>query len=236
MRPSVSEHESNLRDAYEAGRLKGVYDGISRKSRVKMGGLPADQYTVSTETMKNGTVEMLVKNPDFKEVGSKPVSLGEALRNLSEHEDDPVSLGKNALDEKIIISNAASEMKLEKGFVPEPGMDVPQSGITLISAAVDYKVFKEQKVWSSFAEAKKIKFGADFKKENILILVSMSDFPNGIFSIKKVQKKSNGEIIVDYAVNPVIMSVGIEGEIRDSYAYATIPKNTKKIILRQVSP
>ena len=216
-------------------RMKGIYTMPPIKSKVVQGGLPSEKYDMSPETNPEGSTGMLVKMKDFKGVAVKRKNPMQMLNEMASPAKPSVSFKEDVSDGKILIQSAEDmPVKLDcSQGVPEPGMPLERSGITLITAPVDYKIFSSESVWKSFADAYGIKLNNDFKKNSVVVLVSMSDFPNGIFSIKEVKtEKDTAEVL--YSVNPLLMSSGIDADMRRQYAFAQIPAGTKKVVLRQV--
>lgn len=215
--------------------MKGIYTMPSVKSKVVQGGLPSEKYDMSPETNPEGSTGMLVKMKDFKGVAVKRKNPVQMLNELSSPAKPSVTFREDVSDGKILLQ-PSGEMPVKLDYsegVPEPGMPLEKSGITLITAPVDYKIFSSGSVWKTFADTYGIKLENDFKKNSVVVLVSMSEFPHGIFSIKDVKtEKNNVEIL--YSVNPLLMSSGIDADMRRQYAYAQIPAGTKKITLRQV--
>ena len=72
----------------------------------------------------------------------------------------------------------------------------------------------------------------DFASGNLLILVSVSDFPSGIFRVVNVETGKK-ETVVKYRVNPLGMVDETPKEQREAYAAALVPKN-KPVRLEQV--
>ncbi|MBO4556199.1 MAG: hypothetical protein J5706_05505 [Elusimicrobiales bacterium] len=230
LRPAEEEEE---RDVAEDEKLKGIYTIPPIKSNVTQGGLPEEKYEYSSEENPEGSTSFVVKiGKDFKAVGEKPQSPAKALAGLAAPKKAGVSLGKNALDKEIMPESSSGTVKLESSGVPEPGFPLEKSGITMISVPVDYKIFSSADVWKNFADAYRIKFDNNFAANDLVVLVSLSDFPPGIFSIKEVLSEKGGVKLV-YSVNPLLMSAGIEEDLRTQYAVAKIPKGTKKITLVQ---
>ena len=223
--------EEEARDVVEDEKMKGIYTTPPIRSRISQGGQP-DDYE-ARESNPESTTGLIGKIDGFESVGEKPKNPAKILSELAQPKKVMVGLDEKQLDKQIILAPAEEKTKLDSGQgVPEPGMPLERSGIAMISVPVDYKLFSSQDVWQKFAETYHITYKNDFSKNDMIVLVSMSDFPPGIFSIKEV-KKEGGEIKVIYSVNPLLMSAGIEESLRKQYAYAPVPKGTKKVVLEQ---
>lgn len=229
----IRPHEKEQpRDLAEDEKMKSVYTIPPVKTKIVQGGLPSDRYEYSKETAEDSSMDMLVKVKNFKAVGEPPKSSMQLLADMLTPEKPSVKMG-NISGKVDILQSSISAVNIENTGVPEPGLPLEKSGITIISVPVDYKIFSDVSVWQSFASAHKIDFKNDFSKNALAVLVSMSDFPNGIFEISEVYREKE-QVIVSYAVNPLNMSYGAESEIRDKYAIAQVPFGTKQIVLKQV--
>jgi len=231
LRPAQEEEPE--RDAAEDELMKGMYTLPPIKSNIAQGGLPEDKYEYSSEENPEGSTSFIVKmKEDFQGVGEKPKTPMQALAGLAAPKKAGVSLGKNALEAEITPEMSSAAYKIEQSGVPEPGFPLEKSGITMISVPVDYKIFSSSDVWKTFADVHGIKYENDFSASDLAVLVSLSDFPPGIFAVKEVVPEKDGVRIV-YSVNPLLMSAGIEEDLRRQYAIAKLPKGTKKITLVQ---
>jgi len=233
---TAAEEESDIIAASKQDeRMKSIFSVIPVKTNKVQGGLPYEKYDMSPETNPEGSTSMLMKmKGDFKGVGEKPKNPMQILNDMAAPEKPFVSFSKSDYDGKIMISSESAQPKLDRSEgVPEPGLPLERSRITKISAPLDYKIYRDAKVWKAFADANGIKTDNDFNKNALIVLISMSDFPNGIFSIKEI-KKEDGGLTVYYSVNPLLMSAGIEENLRNQYAVSAIPKDTKTVTLKQI--
>jgi hypothetical protein len=151
-----------------------------------------------------------------------------------------IPAARQGLSTAAVTSNGAIQLVKDKDFsgVAEKPKDMMamlsgQEGVTLLAAPVDYKVFKSSETWWTFANARKLKPAPhDFGAFDLVILVSLSDFPSGIFSVAGVEP-GRKETLVKYRVNPLAMAAGTDPGNRDSYASAPVPKG-RPVRLQQV--
>ena len=180
----------------------------------------------------------IVKDSDFEGVNEKPKTMMQKLQAMAEAKKskfDPIQLNDKDLKKKIFISTEVLNQSVKSSKVPGLGEDEQgDSKITMIKAPVDYKLFKDSKTWGAFTSSHKGNFpDIDFSRENVVILVSLSDFPSGIFKITDVIKETK-EIIIKYRVNPLIMAVGNKPDIHKHYTASSISKADLPILLVQV--
>lgn len=199
------------------------------------GGLAAPRTNFSSAPVVSGGV-MVVKEKDFSGVSEKPKSMMEMLSDMSggdKKKPAPIKLKDEDLDKKIDVGGKVEEPKVKARPMPELGREAGQEGPTLLSAPVDYKLFKTQSTWAAFAGARKQKpVNNDFSRYDLLILVSLSDFPNGIFSVQGVDAGPK-ETVVRYRVNPMGMAAETPAAQRDAFATAQVPKG-RPVRLEQV--
>ncbi len=181
----------------------------------------------------------IIKDSDFEGVNPPPKSMMRKLRDMAQskkNKTDPIQLNERDFDKKIFISTDVVKQTVKISRVPGLGEADAQSDskITMIKVSVDYKLFTGVKTWAAFTSSHKGDFpDIDFTKKNAVILVSLSDFPSGIFKIVGIIKKSK-EIIVKYRVNPLIMAVNNKPDRHDYYTAAGMPKVDLPIRLVQV--
>ncbi|MBI4655409.1 MAG: hypothetical protein HY746_01555 [Elusimicrobia bacterium] len=181
---------------------------------------------------------MIVGEKDFEGVEEPPKSMMEVLQEMADAKKKipPIYLSDSDVSKKISISRGnIKEPSLKASSMPAPGDSTdPVSGLAMIRSPVNYKIFKDSATWSAFADLHKVRVRKiDFDREDALILVSMSDFPSGIFKIVKVEKKRS-QLTVKYRVDPLAISVENPDKEQDFYASIAIPKNPSGIILEQV--
>mgnify|MGYP001765330315 CR=1 FL=1 len=190
------------------------------------GGLPPPRTNFSSAPFSSGGV-MVVKNKDFNGVAARPKTMMELLSELGggdRSKPAPIKITDTDMDKKIAIGGEVKPPKVAAASMPEIGREAGQEGATLLSVPVDYKLFKSAETWAAFAAARKQKAVAhDFSKSDLLILVSLSDFPNGIFSVAGVEPDKK-ETVVKYRVNPMAMTPETPAAQRDAYAAAPVPK------------
>lgn len=199
------------------------------------GGLPAPRTNFSSAPFSSGGV-MLVKDGEFNGVAEKPKSVMDMLSELGggdKRKPAPIKLKDEDLDKKITVGGQIKPPPVKASVTPDQGRGAGLEGQTMLTAPVDYKVFKSSETWWTFAAARKQKAGPhDFSKADLLILISVSDFPNGIFTVDSVEAGKK-ETVVRYRVNPMGMASETPAAQRDAYASAPVPKG-KPVRLEQV--
>jgi hypothetical protein len=184
----------------------------------------------SASVRSEGSI-MLVKNGEFGGASQEEQSMMEVLTEMSgsgKKKIAPVHLAYSDLDKKIIVSRpGGAGAPLNSSAVPKPGEAAFVTGAkTMVTAPVDYKVFRDAETWSAFASSHKGRFpDVDFSKEQMLILVSVSEMPSGIFKISGVEKKAK-ETVVLYRVDPLVMSAENGAKERDFYSAVPITKDS----------
>lgn len=177
----------------------------------------------------------VVKDRDFNGVAEKPKGMMDMLNDMGggRRKPAPVKLDDSDLDRKMRkIGEDPAEQKLKAAAMPELGRGQAQEGVTLLTAPVDFKVFKSSETWWAFANSHKCRFEAgpgpaastapDFAKDRMLVLVSMSDLPNGIFRITAVASEGGG-VVVSYRVDPMAMAAGNGEAQHDFYSASVVP-------------
>ncbi|OGR42536.1 MAG: hypothetical protein A2X35_12010 [Elusimicrobia bacterium GWA2_61_42] len=222
------------------------YSGGARGSMI-----PSFRQGLSSAAVKTEGAIMLVKERSFGGVAEKPKDMLEVLNDLSggnKGKPAPIALKDADLDKKITVGGEpGKEPRLASSSMPELGRGPAQEGITLLNAPVDYKIFKSSETWWAFAGSRKCRSnpeawgglkqavsplsGPDFAKESVIVLVSVSELPNGIFKIMTVEKTGK-ELRLDYRVDPLAMAAGDDDQ-HDFYSAAVIPGGLP-VKLRQV--
>ncbi|MDA8132720.1 MAG: hypothetical protein M0011_14545 [Elusimicrobia bacterium] len=180
----------------------------------------------------------LVKDRDFNGVAEKPQGMMDMLNEMGggRKKPSPVKLEDSDLDRKMRkIGEDPAEQKLKAAAMPELGRGAGQEGVTLLTAPVDFKVFKSSETWWAFSNSHKCRYdlrpapaaggGAvspDFSRERVLVLVSLSDLPNGIFRITGVGAQG-GQVVVSYKVDPMAMSAASDVPQHDFYSASVVP-------------
>lgn len=191
--------------------------------------IPAQRPVLSTSAVNSSGAIRLVREKEFGGVAEPPKDMMSILSEMSggdKKKPAPIRLKESDLDGEIkqLGGGPEKEPRLKSAAMPEMGRGAGQEGVTLLSAPVDYKIFKSSDTWWAFASSRKLAAGAhDFSSANLLILVSLSDFPNRIFAITGVERGKR-ETVVSYRVDPMAMASEPEPGQRDSYASAPVPK------------
>lgn len=231
-REELSKKAPGASDVAQQALAAAKYSGGARGSMI-----PADRQDLSSAAVNADGAIMLVKEKEFGGVAEKPKGMMEMLNELGggdKGKPAPIKLKDADLGKKIVVAGGqVKEPKLSNGAMPELGRGAGQEGLTLLTAPVDYKLFKSSETWNAFEISRKMKFASyDFSSGSLLILISVSDFPSGIFSIVDVEKGKT-ETVVKYRVNPLGMADEASKEQREAYARALVPKN-KPVRLEQV--
>jgi hypothetical protein len=213
--------------------------------------IPSYRQGLSTAAVKTDGAIMLVREKSFGGVAEEPKNMMSILSELSggdKSKPSPVALKDADLDKSITVGGgAAKEPRLAAPPMPEMGRGPGREGVTMLNAPVDYKVFKSSETWWAFAGSRKCRSfseadaglkpapssfaNPDFSRDYVVALVSLSELPNGIFKIVKIEK-SGKELRLDYRVDPLAMAAG-ENDQHDFYSAAVIPKGSS-LTLRQV--
>lgn len=196
--------------------------------------LPAGRQGLSTHSVVSEGAIMLVRENDFRGVGEKPKSMIATLNEMSAKRKGPppVSLRESDLAGKML--SPAREPALRLAGAGMPGLGSAAAATALIAAPVDYKVFKSSDVWQAFAAARRIAgVKHDFSSADLLILVSLSDYPDGIFKITEV-KRTPAATVVRYRVDPLAMADEAGEAARAVYAAAPVPRRGPPVKLEQV--
>ena len=221
------------------------YGGVARGSMI-----PSYRPGLSTSAVKTDGAIMLVRERSFDGVAEAPKDLMAVLGEMSggdKSKPAPIAMKVTDLDKKIAVGGVAGqEARRAVQPMPELGRQPGREGVTLLNAPVDYKVFKSSETWRAFTASRKCRsaFEAgsggtpasssfaspDFSRDSVVVLVSVSELPNGIFKIIKVERTGK-ELWLDYRVDPLAMAAG--GDQHDFYSAAVIPKGAP-LKLRQV--
>jgi len=180
---------------------------------------------------------MIVREDDFQGVAEAPKNTMDMLGEMSganKGKAHPIALKASDLDKKMAPIGKPPKIPVLTGSsVPGLGK-TPDGGPGMITAPVDYKLFTSSKTWSAFANSHKCdSVKADFLKENVLILISLSDFPSGIFKIMALAKGKK-ELVVRYRVDALAMSLASEIGAQQVYSSVVVPKQGQRVRLEQV--
>jgi len=195
--------------------------------------MPETDLTNKT-TYDQGAIK-IVKDSSFVDVAERPKTQMEVLQEMAAGKNKTlVSLSEKDLDGKInLYAGQKQSEKVAVSAVPEPGNDLDLPKKSMITAPVEFKLFKEEPVWQEFAKTHKVRpVTPDFKNGYVLILVSTSDLPHGIFKIDSIETVK-GETLVLYRVDPMEMAVHNPEGRYNHYSAINIPK-TEKIKLKQI--
>lgn len=190
---------------------------------------PSSSDVYETQAIK------LVKSKDFDDVAEKELDPMTKLAELAKSKSkNYVILKESDLNKKInLYENISKSEKVNTVVVPEIGKET--SSITPIVAPCDYKIFKTSSSWASFIEYNRIRdnINVDFLKEDVVIIISKSDIPPGVFKIDSVKVEKNIARVL-YRVDIFEISEDNKNAKRDFYTAAKIPKSVKKIELKQI--
>ncbi len=191
--------------------------------------VPGYRKGLSTASVNADGAINIIKEREFDGVAEQPQDIMAMLTGMSggdKKKPAPIALKDADFDKKITVGGpAGKETKLlYVSTMPELGRRPGQEGLTMLSAPVDYKVFKTSETWTAFISSRKVKARElDFKYFNMLILISLSDFPSGIFSVAGVEPGKK-ETVVKYRVNPLAMAAETSSDTREAYAMTPVPK------------
>ncbi|MFH1619345.1 MAG: hypothetical protein ABIG11_05515 [bacterium] len=186
---------------------------------------------------------MVVKEKDFEAVEEPPKDMFETLQDMGGggKKKKPVlhMTDKELTATRIaLVSSREDEgrTKRRSGPVPRPGENIPVSAYQAVfpTAPVTHKLFRDPAVWSAFTAAHRGKYpSVDFKKQSVVILVSLSDFPSGIFKIVEVVKEKK-RTRIRYRVDPFAISADNPQAAPYLYSAATVDREAPPIVLEQV--
>ncbi|MHB0995324.1 MAG: hypothetical protein ACYC2I_03030 [Elusimicrobiales bacterium] len=197
--------------------------------------VPGYRRGLSTSSVNTDGAISIVKEKEFGGVAEKPKDMMSMLNELSggKKKPEPIALKDSDLDKKISVGRPDKEPGLRVSTMPELGRRPGQEGLTMLSAPVNYKIFKSSETWAAFTSSRKVKAADfDFRSYDLLILVSLSDFPSGIFSVSGVEP-GRKETVVRYRVNPLAMAAEAPAAQREAFAMAPVPKG-RPVRLEQV--
>ena len=180
---------------------------------------------------------MIVRDAKFQGVAEPPKSTMEMLNEMSgvnKRKIPPIALKDSDLERKIVpIGEQPKPPGLAGSSVPNLGKTANGMGV-IIKAPAGYKLFTSSGTWAAFAGSHKCDpVKVDFLKENVLIMVSLSDFPSGIFKITDVENGKN-ELVVRYRVDPLAMSASSEAGAQQAYSARPVTKPDRRVRLEQV--
>lgn len=174
----------------------------------------------------------IIKNKRFENVAEKEVDPFTKLAELAKTKKKTyVTLKESDLERKI-APNASSFEKLK---VMEYNLSSSSSSISPIYAPCDFIVLTSSSSWESFKSSHKIRdeINTDLSQENIVVLISKSELPPGIFKISDVSYEKDTAVI-NYYVDVFEMAEENPDAKTNFYSVVSIPKKYKNIKIRQV--
>lgn len=235
-RAELPGQETEGGDSAEAMAQRAIASARYSSAGNRASVIPSSRAGLSTAAVVSEGAIRIVKDSNFNGVAEKPKGMMEMLNDLgggSKKKPAPIQLSDADLDRKLRSLGGSGETRLKTSAMPELGRGAGNEGVTLLSAPVDYKIFKSSETWWAFANSRKfMPEPHDFSSRDLLILVSVSEFPSGIFSVAAVEPGAR-ETLVKYRVNPLAMSSEASKEERERYASAPVPRG-KPVRLEQV--
>lgn len=211
----------------------------SAATNVRSSLIPSARQGLSTAAVNADGAINVVRTKDFNGVAESPKDMMSMLNEMAgggKKKVAPVRLSDADLKKTVRHIGGEETTKLKHSTMPEMGRGAGQEGLTMFTAPVDYKVFKTSETWWAFANSHKCRqsvesyagfkppagglAAADFANNAVVVLVSVSDLPNGIFRIVKVNRAGKA-VQIGYKVDPMAMAAG-EGT-HDFYTAAVIP-------------
>lgn len=205
---------------------------MAKNAVEQMKGRMSYKVDVSSVDVFNTEAIKIIKEKKFEDVAEKPVDPFTQLAELAKTKKKTyVTLNESDLNKKI----APNESSFEKLKVMEYDVSTSSSSISPIYAPCDFIVFKTSSSWESFKNTHKIRddVEVDFSKENIVLLVSKSELPPGIFKIEKVSYETDTAVI-NYYVDVFEMADENPNAKTNFYSAATVLKKYKNIKIKQI--
>jgi hypothetical protein len=168
---------------------------------------------------------MIIRDRNFEGAAEKPKSMEQMLREMAESKKPAaVSLNDAQLDNmRIKPGGGPYEGAVKKSAVPLPGGEMQEGGPGMISAPVDYKLFRDRNAWNAFRSSHKGDFPeSDFRTNFPLILVSVSELPSCIFKIAGVAP-SRAAVNVYYRLDPLAMAADGSGNDYEIFSSTLVP-------------
>ncbi len=196
------------------------------KGRINFSGKrPQSAEVFDTESIK------LIKEKGFKEISEKPQDPLTKLAELARTKNRTfVNLKEEDLNKKI----SPNSTSIDNFKVVEYNVLSSSSNISPIYAPSDYIVFKTSSSWKAFTETHKIReaVDVDFSKDNVVVIISKSDLPPGIFKITGVFTEGDTAYI-EYRVDALEMAEDNPDAKTNFYSAVRVSKKFKNIKLRQ---
>lgn len=190
------------------------------------------QLDISSKEVFNTEAIKLIKDKNVKEVLEKPKDPFSQLAELARPKNKTyVTLKESDLNKKI----APNQTAYEKFKVIEYDITSSNSNTSPIYAPCDFMIFKTSTSWESFLNIHKVrnKPNPDFSKENVLVIVSKTELPPGIFKIEEVFYEKD-IAIVKYKVDVFEMAEENPDAKTNFYSATTVSKKVKEIKLKQI--
>lgn len=190
------------------------------------------QVDISSKEVFNTEAIKLIKDKNFKEILEKPKDPFSQLAELARPKNKTyVTLKESDLNKKI----APNQTAFEKFKIIEYDITSSTSNTSPIYAPCDFMIFKTSTSWESFSNIHKIKnkLTPDFSNENVLVIVSKSELPPGIFKIEEVVYEKDTAII-KYRVDVLEMAEENPNAQTNFYSATTVLKKAKEIKLKQI--
>lgn len=232
------------------GQVQRTLDAAKAAGGARGSMIPPPARDLSTAAVASKGAIRVVKDKNFNGVAEAPKDMMALLSELGggdKRKPAPIRLAESDLDGEIIQLGGAPEKepRLKISSMPEMGRQAGQEGVTMFTAPVDYKVFKSSETWWAFANSHKCRQTAesqagfkqpltglasvDFSAQSVVLLISMSDLPSGIFKIVKLER-SGRSVSVKYKVDPMGMAAGAGDH--DFYSAAVLPKDSSIKLLQ----
>ena len=197
----------------------------------------APDQVLSSASLRGQSSISIVRNRAFEGVAEPPETSMDILNDMSGSNNPriaPIPLEAADLEKKISMRQQSPQGPALAG-ARVPGIDEPLEAATaVVKAPVDYKLFTGPENWAAFANSHKCGLlKPDFSREAVLILVSVSDFPSGIFKIAGVEN-SGKEIVVRYRVDPLAMSSSSDPAEQQAFSAAVVSNSGAPVRLEQV--
>ncbi len=195
------------------------YAARNRESR-----RPRMPLSPDAEVRSEGGI-MIVRDRNFEGAAEKPKSMDEMLRDMAQAKKPAaVSLDDEQLDTmRIKPGGGPYEGAVKPSSVPLPGGEMQEGGPGMISAPVDYKLFRNSNAWNAFRGSHKGDFPeSDFVTNFPLILVSVSELPSCIFKIAGVSP-SRAAVNVYYRLDPLAMAADGDGKDYEVFSSTLVP-------------
>ncbi|KAF0124567.1 MAG: hypothetical protein FD189_2329 [Elusimicrobia bacterium] len=195
------------------------YAARNRESR-----RPRMPVSPDAEVLSEGSI-MIVRDRNFEGAAEKPKGMEQMLREMAQAKQPAaVSLNDAQLDNmRIKPGGGPYEGAVRSSAVPLPGGEMQEGGLGMISAPVDYKLFRNKAAWNAFRGAHKGDFPeSDFSGNFPLILVSVSELPSCIFKITGVAP-TRAAVNVYYRLDPLAMAADGSGKDYEVFSSTLVP-------------